>query len=229
MERRRQDGANPTPASPPPLSTESPLPAAARLVADWVGGLGFLRLHAAVFAIAGAVLLLVDLILDPSDLWALDFLRIWLIVLGSHTAALAAGWATWRAIRPDRLTELPLAWFLPDTDEDDDLSQESDPDMARPLPATGRFTPGRISMTSADDDAPRGFGEIVSSVFAAIGDAVLDLADLARAGVAHTRRGIARGIDWVRNEDDDDDDLSNAAPIEPTGAADSTREDANHS
>lgn len=229
MERRRRDGASPTPALPLPSDTESPLPAAARLVADWLTGLGFLRLHAAVFAIAGAVLLLADLILDPSDLWVLDLLRIWLIALGSHAVALSAGWATWRAIRPDRLANWPLDWFLPNTDDEDDLLEETGPGMARPLPATGRFTPGRVSEISDGDDAPRGFTKIVSSVFAAIGDAVLDLADLARAGVAHTRRGIAHGIDRVRNEDDDDDYAPNAAPSDAADPAEPTRRETNHS
>src|SRR5687767_14362803 len=57
-----------TPAETPP----SPFSAAIRLAADWLAGIGFLRFYAAAYAIAGAALLLIDLILNPSDPWAVD-------------------------------------------------------------------------------------------------------------------------------------------------------------
>jgi len=179
------------------------------MAVTWLAGVGFLRLHAAMFAVAGAVLLLIDLILDPSDLWALDVLEIWLVVLGSHTAALVAGWSTWRAIRPGRIAESPLAWFLPDDGEPDDPTETIAPGPPQPLPATGRFTPGRLP-ASDDDEAPEG----IADVLATIGDSALDLADLGRSGLEKTRQGIARGIAWVRNDDDDDDD--DEGPPSPT-------------
>jgi len=172
------------------------------MAVTWLAGVGFLRLHAAMFAVAGAVLLLIDLILDPSDLWALEVLEIWLVVLGSHSAALVAGWSTWRAIRPGRIADSPLAWFLPDADEPDNAMETLAPGPPQPLPATGRFSPGRHATPADADEAPTG----IAAVLAAIGDAALDLADLGRSGLDKTRQGIARGIDWIRNEDDDDDD-----------------------
>ena len=62
-----------------------------------MAGVGFLRFHAAAYAIVGAALLLIDLILNPSDPWAVDVLRVWLILLSSHAVGLVAGRVTWRA------------------------------------------------------------------------------------------------------------------------------------
>ncbi len=202
MKRREREGAYPTPDSPGPIAT------AAKIAADWLMGIGFLRFHAAAFAIGGAILILLDLILSPTDPWALDLLRTWVIVLGSHAAALAAGWATWLAIRPHRLAESPLAWFLADSD---DVAQPEAIVAAGPpppLPATGRFTPGQGQLAHDSDDEPAGIARVV----AILGDAVFDLADLARSGIQRVRSLVSRGLDWVRNEDaEDEDDEADAA------------------
>ncbi len=196
MERRGQEEARLTPDSPSPIAN------AARMAADWLMGVGFLRFHAAAFAIGGAILILLDLILSPTDPWALDLLRIWVIVLGSHAAARAAGWTTWHAIRPHRLAESPFAWFLPESDvvEQPEALVAAGPPL--PLPATGRFTPGQGQRAGDSDDEPAG----IAHIFATLGDAVIDLADLARSGFQRIRSLISCGVDWVRNEDDEDED-----------------------
>lgn len=215
-------GANPDAEARPeraPVTPPDPLAAAARMAADWVLGVGFLRLHAAVFAVAGAALLFVDLIVDPADPWALGLLRGWLVLLGTHLAALVAGWVTWRAIRPDRLAASPLAWFLASAEDEDEAAGTLDADgHGQPLPATGRFTPGRLERTPGEDDAQGG----IAAILAVAGDAVLDLVDLARVGVARTRAGIARGIDWVRNEDDEEEDEGDDSSGPPRSASPSS-------
>jgi hypothetical protein len=190
----QHDRERATPADSPP----SPLSTAMRLAADWMAGIGFLRFHAAAYAVAGAALLLIDLILNPSDPWAVDLLRVWLILLGSHAVGLVAGRVTWRAIRPHRLVELHHVWH----DADDAVPVVPIPaGPPRPLPATGRFTPGRIPPVVGDEDDQRW----LSGALATIGDAVADLGDLTLAGWTRLRRGLGQLSDWIQGEDEDED------------------------
>lgn len=184
----------------PADSPLSPLSAARRIVADWMAGIGFLRFHAAAFAVAGAALLLIDLILNPSDPWAVDLLRVWLILLGSHAVGLVTGWVTWRAIRPYRLTELRRV--LSDADEEDAPPSNITAIPTGPLPATGRFTPERRALSTEDEEDQRE----PSGVLAAIGDAVADIGDLTLAGGAALRRGMGRLLDWIRGDEGVDDE-----------------------
>ncbi len=183
------------PADSPP----SPFSAVVRLAADWMAGIGFLRFHAAAYAIAGAALLLIDLILNPSDPWAVDVLRVWLILLGSHAVGLVAGWVTWRAIRPHRLIELRSVWT--DVEEAEGVGSVAPAGPPRPLPATGRFTPGRLQPASDADDEQSG----LSSVLGALGDAVVEVGELALAGGARIRRGMSGVFDWIQGDDEDFD------------------------
>ena len=224
MEGRGEVGAKPASGAPNPVPSAvppDPLAMAARMAVDWQFGVGFLRLHAAIFAVAGAGLLFVDLIVDPADPWALDLLRVWLIVLCTHGAALVAGWVTWRAVRPDRLAASPLARILAGPEEEDEgaAGMLGVAGPLQPLPATGRFSTGRPASSAGGEDGPRG----ITGVLAAVGDAVLDLGDLAHAGIARMQSSIARGIDWIRNDDDDGgddaDDGDDAPPPGPVVAA----------
>ena len=68
----------------------------------WLLGLGLLRFHLVVFALGAVGLLLLNLYRSPDELRATDTLRVWAILLVCHAVALATGWSTWRAVRPDR-------------------------------------------------------------------------------------------------------------------------------
>src|SRR5688500_14406198 len=106
-----------------------------RAVADWALGLGLLRAHLAVFTVGAVALVMTDLYRSPADLRADGWLRLWAVVLGCHTAALLAGWATWRAVRPHRLAG-PLG----------SASASTAVAVARPAPAAAEWPttgPGR--------------------------------------------------------------------------------------
>jgi hypothetical protein len=147
-------------------------------------------------------LLLVDLILNPNDPWAVDVLRVWLILLGSHAVGLVAGWVTWRAIRPHRLVELQHIWT--ETEEADVAASAAGVPAGppQPLPATGRFTPGRIPPDSEADDERTG----LSGVLGALGDAVVEVGELTLAGGARIRRGVSGVLDWIQGDDEEFDD-----------------------
>jgi len=118
------------------------------------------------------------------------------------------------------LDQLPL-WFLPEPDaldEPDHALHEAPAGAPWPLPATGRFTSGRGQRLAGSEpgdgeEESRGIAEIVATV----SDALLDLADIGRAGLARAKYLAGRGFDRVWNEDDDDAVETEAASY-PTAA-----------
>jgi hypothetical protein len=98
---------------------------------SWASGFGMLHTHIGVFGVSIVLMLLVNLLRDPEDIWADKWIMAWTVLLLIHAVAAGILWAVqqWNSDAPDEALQMSsppeweqaptLAWGPPNPDERD--------------------------------------------------------------------------------------------------------------
>lgn len=72
-------------------------------LARWAGGFGMLHAHVSVFAVGIVVMLTINLIRTPGDIWSARWIMAWTVLLLLHAVAIGFLWAMrqWNSDAPD--------------------------------------------------------------------------------------------------------------------------------